>query len=464
MNEQITPRAAALNAIHGIIEHGHPSHLIIRETLAAHSEYTRQERAFFTRLCEGTVEQLLRLDYVLSQCSSVPVRKMKPLIRTLMRMSVYQLLFMDSIPDSAVCNEAVRLAGKRGFSGLKGFVNGVLRGVCRLDPEKTLPKREENERLFLSIYYSMPLWIVNDLAEQFGEERLEKILQGFLTLRPMSVRMNLSRTEADQIIETLKQQGIGVHPPFFDEFSSYNPYFTESLSLTETGNLQDVRAWQSGWIQVQDIASMLPVYAAGINPGEHVIDVCAAPGGKTLHAADILSGTGSVISRDLSEDKVKLIRENITRIGFTNIYTQVHDASLFDPTFASMADVVIADLPCSGLGIIGKKPDIKYRMTKDQIISLAKLQRELLSVVCRYVKPGGRLIFSTCTLSCEENIENRAWFLEHFPEFSPMELTDCHFAPFEEDSLREGYIQLVPGMHPCDGFFVAAFRRNEIVS
>ncbi len=461
MSETVSLRSAALNALHLILEQNHPSHLVIRETLSMHPEYSRQERAFFTRLCEGTVEQMIRLDYVLAQCSSVPVKKMKPLIRTLMRMSVYQIIFMDSVPDSAVCNEAVRLANKRGFSGLKGFVNGVLRSVCRLEKEKTLPDRKKNEHEYFSIRYSMPLWLVDYLAEQFGEEQLETILNGYLTERPITVRMNLSRAGRADALDLLKSSDIGVGVPFDEHFSAFNEYFPEALSLTGTGNLRDIDAWKQGLIQVQDIASMLPVYAAQLTPGDHVLDLCAAPGGKSLHAADVLGETGKVISRDLTEDKVKLIRENIVRSKFTGISAEVHDASVFDPSLEGAMDVVIADLPCSGLGIIGKKPDIKYRMSHDQILELAELQKKLLAVAQQYVKPGGKLIFSTCTLSREENQMNRDFFLEQFPDFSPLELSDRHFLPFEEESLREGYIQLIPGIHPCDGFYVAAFRKKD---
>ena len=482
MSEQINIRSEALKALTMILEEKRPSHLVIRETLAALPGLDRRDRAFFTRLCEGTVEQLLRIDYVLAQCSSVPVRKMKPLIRTLLRMSVYQLLFMDSVPDSAVCNEAVRLAGKRGFSGLKGYVNGVLRSVCRLDREKTLPPRGKNEHEYLSIYYSAPLWLVDYLAECYGEEKAEKILSGFLAERPLTVRMNLSRGRREDIIGSLENQGVTVKPVFAE--STLNPedsavsektdlrteksengnestdIFQEALALENPGNPAGLAAMKDGLIQVQDIASMLPVFAADIRPGETVVDVCAAPGGKTLHAADILAGSGNVISRDLSAEKVRMIQENIDRSKLTGITAQVHDATVFDPELEGKADVVIADLPCSGLGIIGKKPDIKYRMDKAQIDELAALQRQILTAVSRYVRPGGRLIFSTCTLSREENQENREWFLNQFPEFKPLPITDGHFSVFGEASVGEGYIQLVPGIHPCDGFFVAGFVRK----
>lgn len=454
MSEQMNVRSEALKALMMIQEEKRPSHLVIRESLAAHPGMERRDRAFFTRLCEGTTEQLLRLDYVLNQCSSVPVRKMKPVIRTLLRMSVYQLLFMDSVPDSAVCNEAVRLAVKRGFAGLKGYVNGVLRSVCRIDNGKTLPLREANEYEYLSIYYSAPMWLVEYLAEHYGQEKIETILNGFSTERPLTVRMNLSRASRAEIISSLESQDVRVRPVFGGNL------FTEALYLENTGNPAELTAMKKGQVQVQDIASMLPVFAADIQPGDTVIDVCAAPGGKTLHAADVLTGTGKVFSRDLSEEKVRQIRENINRSKLSGVETAVHDATVFDPELENRADVVIADLPCSGLGIIGKKPDIKYRMDIAQIKELAALQRQILATVCRYVRPGGRLIFSTCTLSREENMENRSWFLEQFPGFEPLPIEDEHFSVFEETSIREGYIQLIPGIHPCDGFYVAAFKRK----
>lgn len=449
MSTQINVRGEALKALMMILEDGRPSHLVIRDRLSALPEMDRRDRGFFTRLCEGTVEQLIRIDYVLGKCSSTPIRKTKPMIRTLLRMSVYQLLFMDSVPDSAVCNEAVKLAVKRGFSGLRGYVNGVLRGVCRLDPSETLPSLTTDRDAYLSVKYSTPLWLIKTLSETYGEDRLETILKGFLTERPVTARVNLSRVKKEQVIASLENEGV-------EAGSMEN--FAEVLMLKQTGNLAELTAMKEGWIQIQDIASMLPVFAANLQPGEAVLDVCAAPGGKSLHAADILGGTGHVYSRDLSQEKADMIRENVVRSKLTGITVSVHDATAYDPMFEKKADVVIADLPCSGLGIIGKKPDIKYRMTAEQINELALLQRQILTTVVRYVKPGGRLIFSTCTLSHEENRDNRRWFMESFPQFSPIPLEDDHFSLFGEASTGEGYIQLLPGIHPCDGFYVAAFR------
>jgi len=455
LSTQINVRGEALKALMMILEDDRPSHLVIRDMLASFPEMDKRDRGFFTRLCEGTVEQLIRIDYVLGKCSSTPIKKTKPLIRTLLRMSVYQLLFMDSVPDSAVCNEAVKLAAKRGFSGLKGYVNGVLRAVCRLDQSETLPSSESDRDTYLSIKYSMPLWLIKTFSKTYGKDRLETILKGFLTERPVTVRINLSRVERNQVIALLEQDGV--------EVCSFEN-FKEVLSLKHTGNLAELTAMKEGWIQVQDVASMLPVFAAKIQPRETVLDVCAAPGGKTLHAADVLNGTGRVYSRDLSQEKVDMILENAKRSKLPGITVSVHDATAYDPMFEKKADVVIADLPCSGLGIIGKKPDIKYRMTAEQIEDLTLLQRQILTTVVRYVKPGGRLIFSTCTLSHQENQDNRRWFLESFPQFSPVPLDDDHFSLFGEASTGEGYIQLLPGLHPCDGFYVAAFARSSHIN
>ena len=195
-------------------------------------------------------------------------------------------------------------------------------------------------------------------------------------------------------------------------------------------------------------------------PGDMVLDVCGAPGGKSLHIADRLKGTGLVVVRDLSEQKIRMVEDNMERTGFTNMRAEVWDALEFDPEWEGRADIVIADLPCSGLGIIGKKPDIKYQVTEEKLKALAELQKEILSVVSRYVKPGGKLIYSTCTIDRLENEDQREWFLSRFPfESSPIDgmLGDA----VREDTMKDGYVQLVPGRYPCDGFFIAAFKRVQ---
>ena len=366
---------------------------------------------------------------------------MKPVIRTILRMSVYQMLWMDRIPDRAVCSEAVNLAEKRHFAGLKGFVNGVLRSVSRRKEEFDFPDWEKK--------YSMPDWLIENWKSQYGSKATEQMLQAFLAEMPTTVRCNLDRASLEEIRESLEAQGVTV---------TESPLLAHALQISGYDYLESLDAFENGWIQVQDASSALVGQASGVREGELVLDVCGAPGGKSLDLADRLKGSGQVVVRDLTESKIALVEDNIYRSGFTNIRAEVWDAREFDPEWENGADLVLADLPCSGLGIIGKKPDIKYQASPEKIHDLAVLQREILETVTRYVKPGGRLVYSTCTISPEENEKQREWILANFP-FEPVDLTDSLGKVLSEESLKDGYVQLLPGKYPCDGFFISVYRR-----
>lgn len=443
-----SPRAAkareiSLDILFKVLEQDGFVHDVLCQALEKYQYLEKQDRAFITRLTEGTVERLLTVDAVLNACMKSGIRKQRPVIRTILRMSVYQLLWMDRVPDRAVCDEAVKLAKSRGLGGLGGLVNGVLRNVAR--------RKEEFSFEDWSLRYSMPQWICEMWREEYQGNTAEAMLQAFLEETPVTVRCNLSRASLTEIQESLKAQGAGV---------SKNPLSDQVLYLTGYDYLERLEAFCRGWIQVQDVASSLVTVVTDPRPGDRVLDVCGAPGGKSLHMADQLQGTGEVTVRDLTEEKVSLIRENIARTGFTNIHAEVWDALEYDERWEEQADIVIADLPCSGLGVIGKKPDIKYRVTKERILSLAELQRKILSVVSRYVKSGGKLVYSTCTVSRQENEAQRDWFLKHFP-FRPGSLDLLAKRGLQEPTLEDGYVQLLPGKHPCDGFFIAVFQRNR---
>ncbi len=436
-------REIILDILLEILERGSYSHVVLRQALSKYQYLEKQDRAFITRVSEGTIEYRLAVDAVLGQCSSVRVPKMKPVIRTILRMSVYQILYMDRIPDSAVCDEAVRLAVSRRFQGLKGFVNGVLRTVAR----------QKDSFVFTdwTLKYSMPGWLINRLKSEYGEPATERMLDFFLQDAPTTVRCNLDRATGREIRQSLEIQGVS---------AADSPLLPGMLLLSGYDYLEALDAFRRGWIQVQDVGSALVGEAADPQPGEMVIDVCGAPGGKSLHIADKLKGSGLVLVRDLTEAKIRMVEENIARTGFTNMRAEVWDARIPDPRYESKADLVIADLPCSGLGVIGRKPEIKYQVTEERIASLAALQREILAVSGRYVRPGGRLIYSTCTLGHEENEDQRDWFLAHFP-FRPIPLNGLLGEGIREATLREGYVRLLPGTYPCDGFFIAAFEREE---
>lgn len=435
-------REIALEVLMEVLEHGVYSHLALRRALDKYGYLERQDRAMITRLAEGTIERLLTIDAVLGECSKLPPGKMKPMIRTILRMSVYQILWMDRIPDSAVCSQALYLAESHRFHGLKGFVNGVLRNVARRKDSFVFPD--------WSLAYSMPEWILSMWKKNYDPQTVEAMLRAFLEPSPTCVRCNLALASMEQIRTSLECQGVRV---------TESPLLSHSLTISGYDTLEGLEAFEQGWIQVQDVSSSLAGEAVEVRKGDVILDLCGAPGGKALHLADKLDGTGMVLVRDLTQQKVELIEENIERAGYSNIRAQVWDARVFDPEWENRADVVIADLPCSGLGIIGRKPDIKYQASEEGILELAALQREILSVAARYVKPGGTLVYSTCTISRLENEEQRTWFLEHAPfESKSME---GRLGSVCEETLQEGYLQLLPGQYPCDGFFIAAFRKKE---
>lgn len=441
------------------------SHVALRNVLEKYQYLEKQERAFLTRLVEGTLERRIWLDYVIDQFSSVKVRKQKPVIREILRLSVYQLQFMDSVPDAAVVSEAVKLAEKKGFRQLKGFVNGVLRNVARNLAELKYPPREQILS-YLSVRYSMPEWIVEDWILAYGEETVKRMLAAFYENRPTTIRVNESRTTPEELKAKLLRRGVNV---------SQAPYLPCALQIEGYDYLGALPEFREGLFQVQDVSSMLAVEAAGVKPGDYCIDVCAAPGGKSLYLAEKTGEKGLVDARDLTEYKAELIRENAERLQAENIKVSVRDACVPDKASEGQADVLLADLPCSGLGVLGKKTDLKYRMSREQQQELAALQRKILSVVQAYVKPGGILIYSTCTICQAENEENVRWFLEQYP-YEAVSMEDClpeellrelsrqqeekSGAGFQKNTVRQGYLQLLPGMQRCDGFFIAKFRRK----
>lgn len=412
---------------------GQYSHIALNQVLEKYQYLDKSDRAFITRVVEGTLERMIELDYITDQFSKVKVKKMKPVIQAIIRSAVYQLKYMDSVPDRAVCSEAVKLAVSRGFGGLRGFVNGVLRSIARnLDSVQYPP---EGTKEYLSVRYSMPPWILEQWLAWYTPEQVEQMLRNFLEEKPTSIRCNLHQISREDLKRKLAGEGVKAEEV---------PELPCALLISGYDYLAALPSFQEGDFQVQDISSMLVARRADPKEGAYVIDVCAAPGGKALHLADMLAGTGMVEARDISDYKVELIWDNIRRSGMDNIRAVRWDATVLDEESVEKADIVIADLPCSGLGVLGRKSDLKYRMTPESEAELASLQRKMLSVVWRYVKPGGKLVYSTCTINREENEENAAWFQEEHPDFRLVS---------EE--------QLLPGQQAGDGFYIAVFVRED---
>jgi 16S rRNA (cytosine967-C5)-methyltransferase len=409
------------------------SNIIVRDVLNKYNYLSGQEKSFIKRLYEGTMERRIELDYVINQYSKVKTNKMKPVIRTIMRMGVYQILYMDAVPDSAACNEAVKLAQKKGFSTLKGFVNGVLRNIARNKDNITYDS--------LSVKYSMPQWIVDMWQEQLGAETTEQVLKGLLEEHPVTIRLRKGEIKG---VEIKKHE-----------------YLDYAYKLYKTDDITKLEGYENGGFVVQDISSMLAVEALDIknnfkncdkNDKILALDICAAPGGKSMLLADIFEREGidnyEIISRDVSERKVDFMQENFTRCGLSKNIAEVHDALELDEGLAGKADIVIADVPCSGLGVIGKKRDIKYNMTPEAINDIIKLQEAILKVAVSYLKPNALLLFSTCTINKEENEKHFEWIRDEFG-LEPVNIKD------------KEYIQLLPGINDSDGFFISVFRNNK---
>lgn len=445
-------RELAVSMLHEILENQKFSHLVIRDVLDKYDYLDARDKAFMKRVTEGTLERKIQIDGILNQFSKVPVSKMKPFIRTLLRMSVYQLFFMDNVPDRAVCNEAVGLAGKRGFRNLQGFINGVLRNIARNKDNINYPDKEKDFKAYLSMVYSMPEWLVEKWLSEYGSEKTEKILDSFLQAGPVSVRIGegVPKPERALLIKSWEDMGITVEA---------HPYLSYAFRLSGVTGMMSLPGFPEGLVSVQDVSSMLVCEAAGLKEGDIVIDVCAAPGGKSAHAADKLKGTGQVSARDLTDYKAGLIQNTIDRMSLNNMQARVQDACILCKEDIETADVVFADLPCSGLGIIGKKKDIKYHATEEGLLELTSLQRQILDVVWQYVKKDGVLIYSTCTINPAENEENIRWFLEHYP-FACESLSPYLPEALQEEG-KDGMLQLFPGIHETDGFFIARLRRTK---
>lgn len=448
MTKDNDSREIVLDMLLQVIEGEEFSHRVLGRVLRHDQGRSKQERAFISRLFTGTVKHYLTLDYVIDQFSSLPVRKMKPLIRNLLRLGVYQLIYMDSIPASAVCNEAVKLAKKRGFSNLSGFVNGNLRSIARMKDTIKYPDKEKDLKEYLSICYSIPIWLVTMLLDQYSADQVETMLEASLREKEITIRCNLMKTTPNELKEQLIAEGIGVLE---------HPYLEEAFIISDFDYLEGYKAFNDGLFTVQDVSSMLVGKVSNPGKEDFVVDVCAAPGGKTIHIAE---RAGRVSARDLTDYKIKLIEENINRMGLDNIATKVWDATITDPDLINKADIVIADLPCSGLGVLGKKYDIKYNLTQKQQKELVDLQRKILGVVSEYVKADGILIYSTCTVNRHENIENMEWFLANH-NFTADSLDNYIPEALYSDTTKAGYLQLLQGIHPTDGFFICRMRKGK---
>ena len=429
-------REIVLDALMAHEKEGIYSNQLIAGVLEKYDYLDQRDKAFVKRLFEGTLEERIRLDHYLDQVSKVPVRKMKPLIRQVMRMSAYQILRMDAVPDSAAVNEAVLLVRKWKFQNLSGFVNGVLRSLSREKDRIPLPDPEKEPLKALSVRDSMPEWILQMWMEAYGQETTEIISGALAGIHPVSLRFpqTVDQNRGDSIRKKIEDTGV---------ILKKNTLLDHIWTAEHLDGIASLPGYEEGLFAIQDASSALAVTSAGIRPGDRVLDACAAPGGKSILAAELAGPEGMVLARDLIPEKTERIRENADRMQAGNLTVEAWDATVHDKAREDWADVLLLDVPCSGLGILGKKRDIKYRVRPEDFDELMALQRKIVENCWNYVKPGGRMLYSTCTINRRENEDQVRWILENLP-----------FEILGEPR------QLLPGVDPCDGFFYAVFRRK----
>ena len=365
----------------------------------------KRDRAFITRLVEGVTERRISLDFLIAKFSTKGKKQEKKVdTQIILRMGIYQIRYMDSVPDNAAVSEMVNLTKSLGYEGLSGYINGLLRNVARAKEERKLDSYLVSR---MDTRYSTPQWLCDFLVKTYGKEVARTILEDQYIEHDTVVRVNTLKTTAEELKDSFEKAGITVKAGILSE---------RSLRISGYDSIRRLPGYRDGLFVVQDETSTYTVEHIGINPGDKVLDICAAPGGKSLLAYELTCGTdkdgnkvsGTVCSRDISENKIEKIRENAERLGVTSLNLEISDATELDEELASLPneekfDVVIADVPCSGLGIMGRKNDIKYHMTADIMKELSEQGLVILKNASQYVKPYGRICFSTCTINPAEN-------------------------------------------------------------
>lgn len=433
-----TARQIAVEALGKVNGSKGYSNIVIDKALEQ-SGLDLRDAAFATALFYGVLERMLTLDHCIAGFSKTPVEKLTPQVREILRVSLYQILYMDSVPDSAAVNEAVNLTRVFRKESAGGFVNGVLRAFLRSG--KRVPRMAGSRADQLSIQYSCPVWLVQLWLDSYGEENTEGILKTSLGRPPVYIRVNTLKTTADALSVQLEEEGAVVRRDEMEE---------NCLRVSGTGDVTALPAFQEGLFHVQDKSSQLCVKALDARPGMRVLDICAAPGGKSFTAAQWMHGEGELLAMDLYRARAALVAEGAQRLGICCIAAKEGDASRYNSKLG-LFDRVLCDAPCSGLGIIRRKPEIKYK-NPEELGEIPQLQYNILSNSANYVKKGGILLYSTCTLNPGENEGVVERFLAEHRDFAPCRLP--------QSLGSSGHtVTLFPHQGDTDGFFISTMER-----
>jgi len=371
------------------------------------------DRGFVTEVIYGVIKNKTAIDHIIMQFSKVKIKKMSPWVLNILRMGVYQLYFMDKIPASACCNESVKLAKRYANKGAQGFINGLLRNVSRNIDTISFPDKTDIKN-YLSVVYSYPLWLVEKLISQYGEKVTEEILKESNLSHLVNIRVNTLKTTRDELISILEKEGVKAE--IYEDLNC-------CLSVKGKLDIHSLKSYKDGLFSLQNISSVKTVLELSPEKGEVIMDICSAPGGKTAFISELMENQGKVFAFDLHPHKIELINSAMKRLGIDIVTAQVHDGTVLMEEFVGKADKVLVDAPCSGIGVIHKKPDIKWTRSPEDIQALAEIQGKILETSSSYVKNGGVLLYSTCTILKEENQEQTEKFLKNHPEFHKLSET-----------------------------------------
>lgn len=445
-------REAAMDVLTRVEQDQAYSNLLLNQTLEK-LKLERQEAALATELVYGTIQRLNTIDYFLGRFAAKGLERLQPWVRSLLRLSFYQIRYLDRIPPHAAVNEAVELAKRRGHAGIAGLVNGILRNVLREKERLALPEGLSPEQR-IALAESHPEWMVKRWLARYGEDAVTAMCRANNEPPKVSLRANRLRGGRQVLAGRLAETGVE---------TADSPLSPDGLVAVAGGRLGAHPLFAAGEFSIQDESSMLVARCVAPEAGMRVLDCCAAPGGKTTHMAELMDGKGEVTAADLHEHKEALIREQATRLKLGNIRTVVSDARQLAGRFpAGSFDRILLDAPCSGLGVIRRKPDLKWSKTQGDIAEIAALQRSILQAVHPLLKPGGILVYSTCTMEPEENEEQVRRFLAEEPGFALEAFPEGLLPPGPAaEAGAQGMLQLLPQDYGSDGFFIARLRRME---
>ena len=439
-------RKLAIDVIDEVLNKGSFSNISLGRKLNA-SDLIQKDKALVTEIVYGTIKYIYTLDKIINSFLREGLKSLDPFILNILRVSIYQIRYLDKVPNFAAVDEAVKLAKKYKSLSTSKLVNGILRNYLR--NEDKVYYNEYNNADKLSFVYSFPRWMIKKFIEQYGEDRTEDILKGLNGRPAVTVRVNSIKGDYEEIFDMLEE----------NQYEVYEGYVCpEAIRIEKGSNIEDNPLFKRGFITVQDESAMLVAPTMDIEENMIVLDLCSAPGGKTTHIAELMNNTGKVNAYDIQDYKLPMIEDNAKRLGLTNISCEVMDAAAYKEELQESAHRVLIDVPCSGLGIIRKKPEIKWNKTNNQLNSLVRIQRNIMKNAARYVKKDGYILYSTCTLNKEENEDNIKWFINNYAEF---EIEKIFFGKLDNIIYhKEGYATILPNEH-MDGFFICKLKRTK---